>query len=145
MKSLERSTALKSILTFSFMILVSGCALTGQSDDRPLLETRWELQQLVTSNIEYAGTEVPHLRFEAERVTGKDGCNNFFGPYRQGDASLTFGLLASTRMACPQLDGFDVMFQKMLVMTTRYSISGSRLELYADDKLLASFVAAEQG
>ena len=133
---------MKSFLAFPFMILVSGCALTGQSSDRPLLETRWDLQQLVTGDIAYTGTEVPHLRFEAERVTGKDGCNNFFGPYRQENDSLKFGLLASTRMACQQLEGFDVMFQKMLVMTTRYSISGSRLELFADDRLLASFVAA---
>ena len=143
MRSFDRGTPLKGILTFSIIVLVSGCALTGQSSDRPLLETRWDLQQLVTSDIDYAGTEAPHLRFEAERVAGNDGCNNFFGPYRRQDENLTFGLLASTRMACLQLEGFDVMFQKMLVMTTRYRISGDRLDLYADEKLLARFVAAE--
>ena len=35
-------------------------------------------------------------------------------------------------------------FNKMLAMTTRYRITGDTLELFADDKLLASFIAVEQ-
>ena len=144
MSALTGSKTLKSII-LSIVMLVSGCALTGESSDRPFLETRWRLQQLFTRDIEYTGSEVPHLRFETERVTGNDGCNNFFGPYRLEGESLSFGLLASTRMACPQLEGFEVVFHKMLLMTTRFDISGDRLELYANDKLLARFIAAEQG
>ncbi len=143
MSALAWSKTLKSIF-LSIGMLVAGCALTGESGNLPFLETRWNLQQLVSEDIEYSGSEVPYLRFETERVTGNDGCNNFFGPYKQDNNSLTFGLLASTRMACPQLEGFDLMFHKMLIQTTRYRVSGSRLELYANDKLIARFVATEQ-
>ena len=53
-------------------------------------------------------------------------------------------MLGSTRMACPHIEGFEMIFNKSLSMTTRFRITGNRLELYADEKLLASFVAAEQ-
>lgn len=35
-------------------------------------------------------------------VVGSGGCNNFFGSFTQNGRSITFGPLASTRMACPQ-------------------------------------------
>jgi heat shock protein HslJ len=126
------------------MLLLSACAYTGASNDRPLLDTSWRLEQLLTENIEYTGSNTPHLRFEAERVTGNDGCNSFFGPYKRDQDRLDFGPLASTRMACPHIADFDLVFNKMLLMTTGYRISSNRLELYMDDKLLASFIAAAQ-
>lgn len=132
-----------TILLILITIFISGCAYTGQSSDTPLLETRWNLSEMLYQETQYTGPKTPYLQFDAERVTGNDGCNNFFGPYKLADDSLGFGLLASTRMACPDLDNFDIVFNKMLVTTTRYRIKGDRLELYAEDELLASFQAAE--
>lgn len=36
-------------------------------------------------------------------VIGHGGCNRFFGTYNQEGDALTFGPLASTKMACPNL------------------------------------------
>jgi len=36
-------------------------------------------------------------------VIGHGGCNRFFGSYTQDGNTLTFGPLASTKMACPNL------------------------------------------
>ena len=126
------------------LALLSGCTDNGPTADKPFLDTSWNLKQLFSENIQYSGSQTPHLRFEADRVTGNDGCNNFFGPYKKSDDDLSFGLLASTRMACPQIDGFELVFNKMLLATTRFRIDGNRLELYADEQRLASFVAVEQ-
>lgn len=126
------------------MIFISGCSHTGQSGDTSFLDTSWKLSELFSEKIQYAGSNIPHLRFETERVSGNDGCNNFFGGYTLDEDSLKFGLLASTRMACPDIEGFELIFNKMLSMTTRYRISGNRLDLYADEKLIASFLAAQQ-
>ena len=126
------------------MIFISSCSHTGQSGDMSFLNTTWNLSELFNEKIQYAGSQLPHLRFEAERVSGNDGCNNFFGSYTLDEDSLKFGLLGSTRMACPHIEGFELVFNKMLSMTTRYRISGNRLDLYADEKLIASFLAAEQ-
>ena len=126
------------------MIFISGCSHTGQSGDTSFLETRWNLTELFSENIRYSDSQIPYVRFEAERVNGNDGCNNFFGAYTREEDKLKFGLLGSTRMACPQIVGFELAFNKMLSMTTRYRINGNRLDLYADEKLIASFLAAQQ-
>jgi len=134
----------KCIYLVIAMMFISGCTPNGQAGDTPFLDTSWNLVELFIEKIHYSGSKIPQLRFEAERVSGNDGCNNFFGGYTLEEDSLEFGQLGSTRMACPHIEGFDRVFNKMLSMTTHYRISGNRLELYADDKLLASFVAVEQ-
>lgn len=133
----------KFIYLIAAMIFMSGCTHTGESGDTPFLETTWNLIELVNEKIQYSGSKIPHLRFETERVSGNDGCNNFFGGYTLDEDSLKFGLLGSTRMACPHIEGFEMVFNKMLSMTTRYRITGNKLDLYADEKLIASFIAAE--
>jgi len=126
------------------IVFISGCTHTGQSNDMPFLDTTWNLTELFSEKIQFSGSQIPHLRFEAERASGNDGCNNFFGDYTLEDNNLKFGLLGSTRMACPDIKGFELVFNKMLSMTTRYRITGNRLDLFEDEKLLASFIAAEQ-
>ena len=43
------------------------------------------------------------VKFEpGNKVWGRLGCNRFTGTYSQNDYTLTFGPLASTRMACPE-------------------------------------------
>ena len=132
------------ISILSFIFLVTGCAYTGQSDDKPLLDTRWNLNEMFHQQMEYTGTKIPYLQFDAERVTGNDGCNNFFGPYKLEGDQLNFGLLASTRMACPDIQDFAIIFNKMLITVTKFRITGDRLELYSGDELLASFTAGEK-
>jgi heat shock protein HslJ len=126
------------------IVFISGCTHIGQSSDTPLLDTTWNLSELFNEKIQHSGSKIPHLRFEAERVSGNDGCNNFFGSYTLDEDSLRFGMLASTRMACPHIEGFEMIFNTMLSITTRYLINGNKLELFDNDKLIASFLAAEQ-
>ena len=126
------------------MIAITGCSPNGQSDGASLLDTHWNLVELDGVNVQHTGPQVPHLRFEADGVSGNDGCNNFFGAYTLDQNKLAFGLMAGTRMACPQIDNLDLRFNAMLSSTSRYQISGNRLQLLAEDRLLASFLAAEQ-
>ena len=136
---------IKYIYSLVAILLVAGCTDSGQSRHTPLPGTTWNLVELNNSKIEHPGPQVPHLRFETDKVTGNDGCNNFFGAYTLDGNKLKFGMLASTRMACPQINDLDIEFNKVITMTSSYRISGDRLELYEEDKLLASFIAAEQG
>jgi heat shock protein HslJ len=41
------------------------------------------------------------LSFIAGTASGSSGCNTFTGPYQVNGPSMAIGLLASTRMACP--------------------------------------------
>jgi heat shock protein HslJ len=123
--------------------VIASCTHTEQHDDQHFLDTTWNLVELEGESIEHPGPRIPHLRFEPDKVTGFDGCNNFFGNYTREGSNLTFGPLASTRMACPQIREIDMEMNRMLSATTRYRISGNSMEFYQDDKLLASFLAAE--
>jgi putative lipoprotein len=135
---------MKSFYSMAAILLVLGCTGNEQASHAPLLDTTWNLAELNNREIQLPGPQVPHLHFEAEKVTGNDGCNNFFGGYTLEENSLKFGMLASTRMACPHLKDFDIEFNKMISATTRYQINGNKLELFENDMLLASFLAAEQ-
>lgn len=43
------------------------------------------------------------LRFDADRLSGRFGCNHAGGPYRFDGQTLTIGSLAMTRMACEDM------------------------------------------
>jgi heat shock protein HslJ len=124
--------------------VIAACTHTEQHADQPFLDTTWNLVELEGESIEHPGPRIPHLRFEPDKVTGFDGCNNFFGNYTRKGNKLTFGPLASTRMACPQIREIDMEMNRMMAATTRFRISGNSMEFYQDAKLLASFLAAEQ-
>ena len=65
----------RRLYLLNLLILLPACTSGVVSSDRPLLETTWNLAQLYEEEIAYSGAKPPHLRFEAERVTGSDGCN----------------------------------------------------------------------
>jgi uncharacterized lipoprotein YbaY/heat shock protein HslJ len=78
----------------------------------------------------------PHVRFLAEgRVSGSGGCNMFAGSYEADDRSLGFGGdLASTLMVCREpVQALEDAFFAAIRQTSRYVVSGDRLDLFAAD------------
>jgi heat shock protein HslJ len=82
------------------------------------------------------------LNFDAEgRITGSDGCNRFFGPYRVAGDALVFSQLGGTLMACPP----DMMeqarsFTRALMSTNTFSMAGGTLTLLDENgAALATF------
>ncbi|WP_164158009.1 META domain-containing protein [Sandarakinorhabdus rubra] len=81
-----------------------GHALSGQPPViAGTLEGEWVLADLNGGGVPEAGIS---LRFDpgdqnTSRVSGKSGCNQFTGDWRQTGAALKLGPLASTMMACP--------------------------------------------
>ena len=126
--------------------LASSLALAAQgvSGPRPLAGTYWKA-------IELAGTPVPlqgssHEAYlvlqERGRVYGSDGCNRVAGTYQLKHAAVTFGEMASTRMACIDAGGIDVAFRDALKSARRLSVAGDHLELLdSSDKRVAIFLA----
>ncbi len=71
------------------------------------------------------------VKFEADgKVTGRLGCNRFTGSYTQDGPSLTFGPLASTRMACDEAKmKTENMLSAALTATKQADISHLKLKL----------------
>lgn len=106
-------------------LLVAGAVLAAQP--RALDGTAWTLASL-PGHATLAGE--PTLRFEDGRLTGRDGCNNFGGPYSaEGESFRVAGTLVSTQMACPE----PVMAQATAV---REALTRARSLRYRDGSLV---------
>jgi heat shock protein HslJ len=87
------SIALLALLT------LSGCAITSRDATTELPGTAWDLVDL--DGAEPVGQTPPSLAFtEDGSVTGSTGCNTFNAEVTIDGTELTFGPLATTRMAC---------------------------------------------
>jgi heat shock protein HslJ len=131
-------------------ILASGANQTTPPNavaSRPLEGTYWRA-------IELAGKPTPsqnpareaHLIFqEGGRVSGSDGCNRITGTYQLKGGGITFGQMTATQMACLDAGGVEQPFRDALMMATRWTIVGDRLEL-RDGKgtRRAAFIARPQ-
>ena len=137
---LIRTTALISTLVAWF----AGTAM-AQSPS-PLEGTYWKA-------VELAGKPAPkqepgreaHLQFEADRVSGSDGCNRLTGSFQLKGDRVTFGQMAGTMMACVNSSGTEEPFHAALKNATRLTLKGDRLELF--DKAgtrLAAFAAGKK-
>lgn len=116
--------------------------MTQNQNTNALAGTQWVLSTL-NGNAPLEGAQVT-LNFDAEgRVTGSDGCNRFFGPYRvEGDA-LVFQQFGGTLMACPPaLMTQSRDFTSALAATKAFDIAGDTLTLRdADGATVATFTA----
>jgi heat shock protein HslJ len=88
--------------------------------DLPLEGTTWNLEGLVTadavSSIAFPG-RVPSLRLEGGTVTVDTGCNTGSGTYTISGTDITFGPIATTRMACTDPAGSATETAVLTVLT----------------------------
>lgn len=83
--------------------------------DLPLQGTRWDVTHVTAGPP--AGDTDPnssvsagmarskaYLQFEDGKLSGSDGCNQLTGPATVRGDTITFGEIASTKMACPGVD-----------------------------------------
>ncbi|MBO9406649.1 META domain-containing protein [Shimia sp. R9_1] len=80
---------------------------------------------VVVMNGEVVQSErVPQIEFDADgRVSGSSGCNRFTGSYTRTGDRLSFGPLASTRMACSdELNAQETAFFKTLTQVSSVGI-----------------------
>lgn len=83
------------------------------------------------------------------QVSGNGGCNNYFGSYQVNNdansASLSFGVIAATEMACPEPEGVmetESAFLNMFSKVNSYEIQGEKLMFFDKSGVkLASFKA----
>lgn len=91
------------LVTAMASLALGGCA-TVEFEDRQWRLTEVDGAPALTASEERA----PFIHFDRgppPRVSGATGCNRFAGSYALDGATLTFGPLASTKMACP--DGME--------------------------------------
>ncbi|WP_249975947.1 META domain-containing protein [Vreelandella olivaria] len=136
----------------SLLLLTAGCQTAASPDqnseapDEPLTNTYWRLDSLngktVTGAENFREAHIV-LHNDNHRLAGSTGCNTLVGSYRVARESLTFGQIATTKMACPeaQMRNEQAMLT-ILGQVGHWQVSGSTLSLKdADGNLLALFEA----
>lgn len=119
-------------------------AAQGVSSPRPLEGTYWKAIELAGLPVPLQGSshEAYLVLQDGGRVYGSDGCNRVTGTYQLKRTVVTFGEMASTRMACIDAGGIDVVFRDALKRARRLAVSGDRLDLLdSANKRVAIFLA----
>jgi putative lipoprotein len=111
--------------------LVRADGVPGHATTAGLSGTTWLLEDLggagVLDRVE-ATLEFP----EVGKVAGKGSCNRFFGSVEISGASISFGPLGSTRMACMEaVMNQETKYLGALQGAERFRIDGTTLLVYA--------------
>jgi heat shock protein HslJ len=97
------------------------------------IDGRWTLIEVdgqKSSELSYNSPPYIEIKSAENRISGSDGCNNFFGQLEQLDAErIEIGLMGSTKAYCPEIKDSDQLGQYLNAVRT-YRISGKNLSLY---------------
>ncbi|MBN1579213.1 MAG: META domain-containing protein [Anaerolineae bacterium] len=125
------------IATLSLILssLIVGCASIARASDPSndesrfagidLYGTSWTLYQIGQDVVSGSAAT---LIFADGQVHGNATCNGFFGPYERDGAQLSFGLMATTMMACENL-GQETDYLAALAAVTTFRLQDGRLIL----------------
>ncbi len=124
-------------------LLLINCSMKKNTSDNAdlnrLLEYQWTLKSL-SGNDYILGTtnKTPMLEFDFKegKIIGTDGCNRFFGSIDTLDANqMKFGMLASTKMMCPNHQ-YSTKFLELLQAVETYEVLKSELKLKSNQNIV---------
>lgn len=123
------------------LLMLAACG--GQKVNLPLEGTQWKLMEMDGKANPAFTAEPDTFNFTLDptrmMVYGVGACNRLFGPYElEGKDELDIERLASTMMACPNMD-LESRFSKLLEEADKYKIDGDVLTLFDDGKKLLVF------
>lgn len=121
----------------------------GEVEVADLKDTAWKLLSYLSPDGEMVaplpGPAVT-LRITDERASGFTGCNNYFGPYQLKGDQLTFGPLASTRMAGSDAQNRqESIFLGLLSEVRHFHVVDEQLQLCNEDGKVLFIFAEESG
>jgi heat shock protein HslJ len=146
---MKKRTTVVRLLMLLVTVLVS-CSKSETGVNRPagagIEGTEWQLVEVSGSPVSpLANEKQPHIMLDPaqKQVTGFAGCNNFISSYELDGATLNFGPVGSTRMACPDLEtGLETEVFKALDKTRSWEIKDGGLLLLGESDVLARFSTA---
>jgi heat shock protein HslJ len=124
----------------AFLLVLAAWGCGGKSEvpapaaeavSADLAGTSWVLEDLAGVPVVQRGRAT--LEFDASgRASGSGSCNRFSGPVTINGASLSFGPLMSTKMACVEesLTNQETAYLAALGAAERWVVEGSTLRVY---------------
>jgi copper homeostasis protein (lipoprotein) len=142
---MEEDEKVLSLVPERFISAWPGESCGARMTTAALTGTFWKLTRLGDTAVMVAEpSRQPSLTLAVDgRVAGFTGCNRMAGSYQVAGRSITFGQMASTKMAC--IDGMELeaAFAAALDRARSHRIVGQHLDLFdAEGELVARFEAA---
>lgn len=127
-----RTRTVSLLVSLPLLIALGACGDDSASDEPVDIESiDWLLTELVGADI--AETASPTLLLTDGTASGSGGCNQFTGGYTLDGDSLTFGALATTRMACvPDVSATETAYLAALESVASFESDGDELRLLAE-------------
>lgn len=102
--------------------------------DKVITEKYWKLKTLEGKEIKMAENQEREMYFmlktDENRLTGFSGCNTFAGSYTLDEGNrISFSQMASTMMACPDVNVNESEFLKVFELADNYTIKDDVLSL----------------
>ena len=126
--SIRRTGVLLALLALTIAACSPGPGTGGQLEG-----TRWVLNSYSQDDVLTILPEQLYAdaRFDASRVSGFSGCNEFNALYRAGGRTLLVSQPASTLMACDEAAmAFEAQFLTLLQASRFYSVRGDTLTVF---------------
>lgn len=139
---LDQVPADASSIRYTLLEIVEKTAdTTSKSYTR--LHDIWVLEKLgLSETFKENNSKQAHIEINLtkNKFFGNDGCNNIMGGLKRVDAAnLEFGIIAGTKMACPDMQN-SYKFTQALGETKTYKIEGLKLFFFdMDGKVLLQF------
>ncbi|MDQ7917980.1 META domain-containing protein [Mesonia sp. MT50] len=100
----------------------------------PIVEKYWKLKTLEGQPVKMSKNQEKEIYFTLKmnenRVVGFAGCNGMSGTYKLEEGNrISFSQMATTMMACPDVDVNEADFLKVFELTDNYTINGDTLSL----------------
>lgn len=107
---------------------------SAQGETVSIFDKTWKLGKINDQAVKYdhQNKKWPSLKLNKDdkRVSGSGGCNNFMGGFTLGENNrLQFSQMASTRMACPNIDFNENDYLKVLGTVKSYELEDNELLL----------------
>lgn len=153
MKNQILGIALTMLTIMSCNTTKNTAGMNGNSNNKNLAQEtitqeKWTLVKLEGQNINQDENIQPiyfNLDSAENRVNGFAGCNTFMGEYKLEEGNrIKFSKMATTRMACPDLNLNEGGVLKVFELADNYTINGDTLMLNVGRRApLAVFVKSE--
>lgn len=129
---------MKKLLLFTaFTAFLFSC----QTPSKLHVNEQWKLTQLNSKDLTKTNVEIT-LNFDTAKmeITGKGGCNNYFGNYKLNENELEVGELGATKMSCGDDDLLENEYFQALQGKLNLKNVDNRLEMTKEGKTVMVFV-----
>lgn len=112
---------------------------TGETVEVKQLVGSWILTNISGGDVNELFDNKPTLEIaEDGKVLGQGGCNSLRTSYTLDGNTITFKGIASTRMACPSLEG-ETLFTSHLENSLQVVVEGNKMSLSKDGNVVLEF------